>query len=209
MNEATATEPNEPSEPKNETTGLFQLSPDQLEQQLENSELQFLLDQYGPKTRQASSRAASKLMTDKRIFRGQATLLSTKEWLPDDLVDYALSIIQGEKNDVSISNSRIKRPFVAEEDLLIRLWCLRETLLQIGFDVGIVGSTLQFLAEEPHLVNLDIHPWGISEALEHLAVHCDLKALPPYTRGSVKSSNSSEPSSRPSTYVHFLPRPHR
>ncbi|KAI9661250.1 MAG: hypothetical protein M1821_009577 [Bathelium mastoideum] len=190
---------NERKSTKDESQDLHQLSPEELEQQLERSELQLLVDKNASKIRQTSSRAATKLITDKRLLRGQAVSLWTKDWLPDHLVQSILQLIQEEEGDTQPSRDRFKKPLISEEDLMLKLWCLRGTLIQSGFSTAEVEDTLEYLAKESGTINLDAQPWGISDALERLAIQCDNQILPPYNLDLSKSSQTSESPSRSET----------
>ena len=57
---------------------LQDLSPEELELQLENSSLQILVDTYRKKTEKDAFRQASRLQTERRVLRSQAEHLSTR-----------------------------------------------------------------------------------------------------------------------------------
>ncbi|KAL9095415.1 MAG: hypothetical protein Q9165_002286 [Trypethelium subeluteriae] len=187
-------------EGKDAPADLHQLSPEDLELQLENSELQLLVDRHSSKVRQHSSRTASKLLTDKRVLRGQAVYLSARDWLPDDLINDAMDIIREEERSAhDLSSRQAKGPGIAEEDLVVKLWSLRETLLQAGFDLPEVGSALKSLVNNPAAVDADGTLWGLAEALDYFAIHSDVASLPSYSQELNRSSNVSLAPSRSDT----------
>ncbi|KAL9070151.1 MAG: hypothetical protein Q9157_005921 [Trypethelium eluteriae] len=183
-------------EGKDAPADLHQLSPEELELQLENSELQLLVEKHGSKVRQHSSRTASKLVTDKRVLRGQAVYLSARDWLPDDLINDVINIIKEEEQGAhGLSNRQSRGPTLAEEDFVVKLWSLRETLLQAGFDLNEVGSALKSLVNNSAAVDADGTLWGLSEALDYLAIHNGTECLPIYSQELTRSSNPSQISS--------------
>ena len=193
---------NRRQETKNTPTDLHHLSPEELEQQLEQSELQFLTEKHGSKTRQNSSRSVSKLLTDKRVLRHQATFLFTRDWLPDALLGEMLQTIQEEEHETQYwGDRRSKDSSLAEEDFMVKLWSLRETLLQAGFHLEDIERTLKLLVNSPSSGGSDAQLWGLTEAFERLAIHCDDDALPSYAQELTKQSDGSRSSSWPGEHV--------
>ncbi|EIT77434.1 P-loop containing nucleoside triphosphate hydrolase protein [Aspergillus flavus] len=183
--------PAESSRPAAETQdapSLQDYSPEELERHLEDAELQILVEKYASKCKNDAVRQVSKLETERRILRQQAFSLSLLEWFPAEVLDSILKFAETEEHELSPSSVRdsntVKKPG-SEEDLYMKLWALRETLLKLGFPEEKVEDSLKHLlhyfsgnfatANRDMVCNLD-------EALDWLAMHCNPKELPSYTQ---------------------------
>lgn len=166
-------------------SGTEHLSPEEFEKQLEESELQLLVERHGQKTKRDAQRQRTRLETDRRLLRGQADSVNSIKWLPQDLMDQILHLIKAESRFAvsslsSESTSHGKMP--SEEDMIARLWTLRQTLTAVDFPEQRVESVVKHI--------LDISPtissaakdlvWGLEEALEWLARECEADELPVY-----------------------------
>ncbi|AEO59389.1 hypothetical protein MYCTH_2307634 [Thermothelomyces thermophilus ATCC 42464] len=211
-----------PTAPRNtstETGGKAQekqLSPEEFERQLEESELQLLVDKYAQKVRKDAQRQKTRLETDRRLLRGSAEPISAKKWLPQELMDHILDLIQAEGRFAasSVSSEGAASRLPPEEDLIIRLWTLQETLQILGFPEQRIQPALQFV--------LDIAPnipynsrsesiWGLEEVLDWFARECSKEELPDYSgRKTGAKSQADTPvdsPSRPGTPFEIDPRP--
>lgn len=163
-----------------------QLSPEEFERQLEESALQLLVEKYAQKVRKDSQRQKTRLETDRRLLRGAAETLNIKKWLPQELMDHILGLIQAEGRFAasSVSSEGATSRLPPEEDLIIRLWTLQETLENSGFPEDRIQPALQFV--------LDIAPnipynsrseliWGLEEVLDWFARECSKEELPDYS----------------------------
>lgn len=196
--ESKSTPQNEPQPPAPEvlSTGagapqadpsLQNLSPEELEKHLEEAELQILVDKFAAKCRSDATRQASKLDTERRVFRQQSVSLSLLEWLPSELQDKILEIADAEEHDYLTANGRNANPKQtgSEEDLYVKLWTLKETLLKLGFSDSRTEEALKHI-----LTYFDGNPasasrevvWNLDESLEWLAMHSEKKDLPSYTQ---------------------------
>lgn len=161
------------------------LSPEEFEKQLEESELQLLVEKHSQKIKRDAQRQRTRLDTDRRLLRGQADLVNAPKWLPSDMVGYILDLIKAETrfSASNVSSEHVgtgKLP--SEEDMIVRLWTLRQTLAAAGFPEVRVETALKHI--------LDIAPnvssafkdsiWGLDEALDWLARECSLDELPSY-----------------------------
>lgn len=161
------------------------LSPEEFERQLEESELQLFVEKYSQKVKRDAQRQCSRLETDRRLLRSQAENINTPKWLPRELMDHVLDLIKAESRFYASSLSSEnagpgKMP--SEEDLVSRIWTLRQALSGAAFSESVVESTIQHI--------LDIAPnissaprdyiWGLEEALEWLARETPLEELPAY-----------------------------
>ncbi|QPG98163.1 hypothetical protein C2857_007324 [Epichloe festucae Fl1] len=161
------------------------LSPEEFERQLEESELQLLVEKHSQKIKRDAQRQRTRLDTDRRLLRGQADLVNAPKWLPSDMVGHILDLIKAETrfSASNVSSEHVgtgKLP--SEEDMIVRLWTLRQTLAAAGFPEVRVDTALKHI--------LDIAPnissapkdsiWGLDEALDWLARECSADELPSY-----------------------------
>ncbi|KAL7785597.1 P-loop containing nucleoside triphosphate hydrolase protein [Trichoderma ceciliae] len=185
------------------------LSPEEFEQQLEESELQLFVEKYSQKVKRDAQRQCSRLETDRRLLRSQAENLNTQKWLPRELMDHILDLIKAESRFYASSLSSEnagpgKMP--SEEDLVSRIWTLQQTLSGAAFSGHIVESAIQHILD----ITPNISPaprdyiWGLEEALEWLARESPLEELPTYGNRSKpilkdSSDTASIPPSRTNT----------
>ncbi|KAL2365476.1 hypothetical protein RJZ56_001602 [Blastomyces dermatitidis] len=173
---------------------LQQLSPDELQKHLEDAELQLLVEKYGVKCKNDSTRQVLKLETEKRILRTQASHLNVADWLSPEILN---EIMEKEKLEIKKSSEQTSRPEMEEaqihtegEELSIKLWTLRQSLKGLGFAQqnidAALKATLQLYFNDP-TASKDI-VWGLDLALEWLGMNCDEKELPVYDKPSSKSS---------------------
>ncbi|KAJ3560120.1 hypothetical protein NPX13_g9418 [Xylaria arbuscula] len=171
------------------------LSPEEFERQLEESELQLLVEKHAQKVKRDAVRQKTRLDTDRRLLRGQAEPLNTRKWLPQELMDQILDLIQAESrfSASSLASDRTineKKP--SEEDLTMRLWTLQQTLASLSFTADKIDAVLQYvldLAPSISSANRD-YIWGLEEALDWLAKSCEREELRDYDSRSVKPLKS-------------------
>ncbi|CAK7220363.1 hypothetical protein SEUCBS140593_004210 [Sporothrix eucalyptigena] len=168
---------------KAETT----LSPEEFEKQLEESELQLLVEKYAQKVRRDAQRQMTRLETDRRILRGQAESVNSKKWLPQDLMDQVLDLIQSESRFAASnvgSEASSSGKLLPEEDLTIKMWTLEQTLETAGFPSAKVESVLKYVLD----ISTQVGPgpkdsiWGLEEAFEWLARESSVEELPDYVK---------------------------
>ncbi|EMR65215.1 putative pre-mrna-splicing factor atp-dependent rna helicase prp22 protein [Eutypa lata UCREL1] len=176
-----------------------ELSAEEFEKQLEESELQLLVEKHAQKVKRDSQRQKSRLETDRRLLRGQAESLNTRKWLPQELMDHILDLIQAEGRFSTTSllpEGSSTGKALSEEDLTIRLWTLEQTLKSASFPEDKVKGVLQYVLEIatniPGMVKDSI--WGLEEALDWLARESTREELRDYDyRGrSVKPQTEKE-----------------
>lgn len=175
------------------------LSPEEYEKHLEEAELQLLVEKYAHKVKRDAQRQAARLETDRRLLRGQAEPLNTKKWLPQELMDHVLDLIQAEGRFAasSVKSDGATSKLLPEEDLTIRLWTLQKTLEAVGFATDKILRVLQYI--------LDITPnlspsnkwdsiWGLEEALDWFARESSKDELPDYQGRDKKSQPGKDTS---------------
>ncbi|KAL1640105.1 hypothetical protein SLS58_007219 [Diplodia intermedia] len=176
---------------------LHQLSPEELELQLERNELQLLVEKHAPKVRKESSRHISRIQTDRRVLRAQAQYLPTREWLPQELTAQILDLIKDEINgDFSAPEHKHSIRSLSEEDAVLRLWTLNQTLVDMGFSKERVRQMLLLICRNPPPLDANTPMWGLQECLDWFAVNCPPDELPPYESQALPPAIDTSSSSR-------------
>lgn len=179
--------PNEPDKAPSTADKKEELTPEEFEKHLEESELQILVEKYAQKTRRDAQRQKQRLETDRRLLRGQAESINAKKWLPQELMDQILDLIRVEGRSAAYnttSEGANTGKALSEEDLTMRLWTLQQTLRISGFPEEKVQGALQFVldisANIPGFSKDSI--WGLDEAMDWLARECSVDDLPDYEK---------------------------
>lgn len=177
------------------------LSPEEFEKQLEESELQLLVEKHAQKTKRDAQRQRSRLETDRRLLRGQADSINSVKWLPQDLMEHILDLIQAENRFSASSlssDSAGAGKMPPEEETIARLWTLQQALSAAEFPEERVRAVIKYILDIAP--NVSASPkdsiWGLEEALDWLARECSIDELPPY-------ENRSRPIPKSTTGSHF------
>ncbi|KAH0543279.1 hypothetical protein FGG08_002342 [Glutinoglossum americanum] len=169
---------------------LHELTPGDLEEQLEESELQVLVEKHASNCKRQSTRQASKLQRDLRLLRMPAEPMNVRKWLSPELMEQILCLVS---QDIRNGNFRpepgsipkLKEPM--QEDLVAKLWTLKLSLLALSFPEQNVKEALQQVLENVSVTG-DLTPaskeniWGLPQALDWLALTCERSELPDYDR---------------------------
>jgi len=172
--------------PAQNTLTAKALSPEEFEKQLEESELQLLVEKYGQTVRRLAQRQKSRLETDRRILRNGADTVNPKKWLPTELMDQILELIQAENRFAAsgiVSDGATSR-LPPEEDLIIKLWTLQLTLQAAGMPSNRIQPALQYVLDIAPNISLNVKGesiWGLEEVLDWFARECSLEELPDYS----------------------------
>ncbi|EPE07952.1 helicase associated domain-containing protein [Ophiostoma piceae UAMH 11346] len=178
-------------------TAEANLTPEEFEKQLEESELQLLVEKYAQKVRRDAQRQITRLETDRRLLRGQAESVNPKKWLPQDLMDQVLDLIQSESRFAASNVGSESSPgskLLPEEDLTIKMWTLEQTLESARFSEAKVQSVLKYVLD----ISTQVGPgpkdsiWGLEEALEWLARESSLEELPDYVKRSTQAGTAND-----------------
>lgn len=159
---------------------FHELSPEELEIRLNESELQSLVDKYAAKSQREATRYINKLQTDCRLLRAQAQTLSVRSLVPESAVTKILQLALLEVEDSAAGDEPHVRKALQEEETTGKLWTLQRVLLGIGFKGEQTEAALKFVlhsspsAEEVGLV------WGLDEALDWLVLKYPEEELPVY-----------------------------
>ena len=167
---------------------LHQLTPEELESQLEDSGLQILVESHGVKTKKDASRQVSRLQTEKRLLRSQADHLGIRQWLPPEIMQIIMNLLQTQEN----SNGHLKASLysnnantdVCEDNLLIKLWALKRVLPMLEFPEQKTDMALHHLlttmrkSGPQNLASSKEPVWGLDECLAWLALNSEPVDLP-------------------------------
>ena len=168
---------------------LHELSPEEFEKRLEESELQTLVEQHALKTKRESARQVTRLQTERRLLRGQAEHLNLRHWLTPEVIEEITELIR--RGD-GAGGSRLDPdypPKVAtanEEESSVRLWMLQQTLQRLGIPEDRVQQVIQSLTDRTGTYALSLKGagkdmvCGLEESLDWLALSCDQEDLPSY-----------------------------
>ncbi|KAG9525647.1 ATP-dependent RNA helicase A, partial [Aureobasidium melanogenum] len=184
---------------------LHELSPEELEARLELSELQSFIEQQGPKVRKESARQVTRLKTDRRVLRGQADLLNIREWLPEELMQQIIDLALDETSSTSAQSSAPTNKRLSQDELLSKVWQLSITLADLDVDEDQVRKVLQHILVSPPSEENGGLIWGLSEALDWLALHSepgqllDYDAIKPKPQVSNIQFDEDNDSSEPAT----------
>lgn len=164
-----------------------ELTPEEFEAQLEEEELQLWVNKHAQKTRRDAQRQKQRLETDRRVLRSAAESVNAKKWLPTELMDHILDLIQAEGRFAASSTNSEGAPgtrMLSEEDLTIKLWTLQQTLRAAGFPEDKVQGALQFVLDiSTNITGIAKDSiWGLDEALDWLARECLIEELPDYDK---------------------------
>lgn len=174
---------------------LHELSPDELEQRLEESELQLTVEKHGAKSQRDALRHVSKFQTDCRLLRGQSQSLATRQLVPEKTLLRALELAA---EDIAatgpVADEHQARRLLQEEDIIVRLWTLQKALLLLGFPETHVDDVLKHILRYPP-ADSNATIWGLDESLDWLVLSISEDDLPDYDSqtGKVKGFVRPEP----------------
>ena len=183
--------------PQKADPGYTNLTPEELEAQLEESELQMIVEKHAERIKKDNMRQISRLQTEKRLLRSQAERLSLSNWLPDELVDLILSHPTASRQELQVIHENKKSPLSSEE-LSIKLWGLSKTLEGLGIPAKHVQDTIQHLAQQELSGMCRVNEtsketqWGLDDAFDCLAGYASYEDLPDYETSVVRSQKLPE-----------------
>ena len=163
---------------------LSTLTPEQLEAQFEEEDLQLFVEKHGAKVKKDSSRTISRLLTERRLARNQAETLSLGKWLSEDVARSLAD--RARETYISAASSSRAQPTLNGDELVAKLWALKQTLGGLGFSQERSVEALVHIAQRSPLVDQATSEesrdglWGLSVALDWLGLSCDESELPRY-----------------------------
>lgn len=172
---------------------LHELNPEELEAQLEASELQQFVEKHGAKVKKETARQVTRLTTDRRLLRGQADFLSVREWLPEELMQQILDLTLADLKHESNTEKKSISP--TGDDLVAKVWQLRQCLIDLAIPLERVNEVVGWIISEPPAESYAGLAWGLDECLEWLALHCQVGELDDYDfqRQRIVAASSDEP----------------
>ena len=177
---------------------LKDLSPEELEERLEQSELQQIVDQYAAKVRRDATRQVTRLETEKRLLRGQSEPLSTTSWIPYELVQRILDMLETSTAENFSSLPKSSKPAPSREGLLVNIWVLQLVLQELKLPEATINGAIQRVlsssGQSPDDGSGSI--WGLGTVLEWLAINCSDEEFAEYDfqRQSLPSDGSDDES---------------
>ncbi|KAL9618189.1 MAG: hypothetical protein Q9160_007085 [Pyrenula sp. 1 TL-2023] len=177
------------------------MSPEQLEEHLEQSELQAALAAHGQRIKLEASKAAARLQTERRVLRSQASVLDTGKWLAPELKLHVMNLARHEDFARSTGHPKVIEKALehlsAEMAMCMRLWRLRRTLtqLKLPYAPAALQNALSFnCADNESKISSKETLWGLDEALAYMALHSEDSAMPPYdTTPTADGKKASSP----------------
>lgn len=191
----------EVSSSKEPEKALCELTPEELESQLEQSSLQLLVESHGEKTKKEVSRQVSRLQTERRLLRSQAEYLGIRQWLPPEIMQIITDLLQAEE----VASGHLQAIFdgnkpatdLSEDEILIKLWTLKRLLPLLGFPEQKTDLALRYLLKAMNksgsqsLSRGKESMWGLDECLAWLALVSEPADLPRFDSREGQSHNSA------------------
>ncbi|KAF2101998.1 ATP dependent RNA helicase-like protein [Rhizodiscina lignyota] len=172
---------------------LHELSPEEMERQLERDELQLQVEQNGVKVRREAARQVSRALTDCRVLRSQAQSLNVKDWLSYPVIQQILALAKEDsQHDPQITSQGNEDAFT-EDEMTIKLWTLREALSGFGIAYEHVDSALKTAMQKRLNYGDGPYLWGFPQSLEFLALISGNDILPAFDRQKVAVSQTQTP----------------
>ena len=167
---------------------LHELSPEELEARLDESELQGLVDKFAAKSQRDASRQVGKLQAECRILRAQAQPLATRPLLSDLAIKQILDLAAKDLEERAVRVDQLSlRRALQEEEAIGRLWTLQRTLLGLGFHEQQIHAALRHVLKLSTISEDSGSVWGLEEAMDWLAVKYPAEELPSYDTTTGKS----------------------
>lgn len=166
---------------------FHELSPEELDARLEESELQGLVDKFAARSQRDASRQVGKLQAECRILRAQAQPLTTKPLLSDLAIKQILDLAAKDVEERTVRVDELSpRKALQEEEAIGRLWTLQRTLLALGFHQEQIHAALRYVLKLS-VINEDSGSiWGLEEVMEWLVVKYAAEELPSYDTATGK-----------------------
>ncbi|TLD18362.1 putative helicase [Venturia nashicola] len=159
----------------------YQQTPEELEEQLERDDLQMIVEKNAQKVRRDAHRLDTKVRTDCRVLRGQAQRITFNPWLPEELMQQVLELVQKETSESgSVAKQTSLSRSMSEDDTVMKCWTLFEALQDLGFPDDRIKLVIAKLLKNPPGVESASYLWGFRESLDMFAVELEEAQLPTY-----------------------------
>ena len=171
-----------------ETSSIPGMTPNQLEQHLEDAELQDIVEKFAERSKREASRQMARLETERRTLRAQAMHLHVDDWLTEELVEEVFKLHHIDELAGTFRMPQNDKE-LQQDDLLVKLWTLQQVLklLHVPHAERVLKHVVSHRSDRT-LSSKD-YIWGLEESLDWLALYAKQEELPSY--------QPSMPSSRP------------
>jgi ATP-dependent RNA helicase DHX29 len=173
-----------PGEVSSQAPNIEDMTPEELEAHLENSQLEALLDKYAVKAIANASRQVARLENERRQLRQQARTLSTYSWLPDETIHELSEMVTEHTTLLSLTAG--SEPSIAnEEELAVDLWTLERVLqsLNLPRTSEVLARVVELAIMGQLTTAVDSLP-GMIEALQWYASNTEPLELPNYEQNA-------------------------
>lgn len=169
------------------------MTPAELEQHLEQSELQYFVDAHAARVKSDAVRQLTKLENERRQLRQLADRASLSE-LTEDLREEILSTASPLLSRVAVDDrTRAIKLATDEDDLLLKLWTLREVLMRLQMpSVDDALAHVLTLFHQGNASSADDYLPGLKGILMWYAYTQSSTELPDYETGKVKNAKNDE-----------------
>lgn len=177
------------TEAQHKEVAIHDMSGEELERHLEEGELRDIVEQHAVKIKNDASRQVLRLQNERRQLRQQAeraSLAGLDEELIDRILDDNLSVPR--ERVLHTKPKTLIRPDA--EDLVLRLWALREILLQLEMPYlnDALSHVADVLSRQGFETNDDLP--GLYEVFLWYASHVPESELPNYETGKLPSPHA-------------------
>ena len=167
------------AQPPQETSSIPGMTPDQLEEHLEDAELQNIVEKFAERSKREASRQMARLETERRTLRAHAMPLETDDWLTEALVE---EVFKMHHSDELAGPFRMPQndKELQQDDLLVKLWTLQQVLklLHVPHAERVLKHVVSHRSDRT-LSSKD-YIWGLEESLDWLALYAKHEKLPSY-----------------------------
>jgi len=176
--------PSQHTVPAREAT-IEEMSPEELEAHLEESELQLIVEQHAARVKNDASRQASRLQSERRQLRAQADPASIMEW-SDQLINQICTDLPLQSSRKNMNPASARSLGGDETQTLLNLWTLHEVLVELKMPSiqDALAHVLSGWLETQAIVTAESIT-GLSEALEWYAGNKKSDDLPTYDTGEI------------------------
>ena len=159
---------------------LHELSPEELEAHLEESDLQAFLEKHGEKVKRDASRQVARLKTERRLLRAQAQPLRTRPWLQSEIITQVQDHISEESvlfRSSFNTPSSASPPPPSNGDILLQVWRVFLILSELGFSLHDTEEAVNHLLKRNYFYTNNKSPKIAKDGVRGLDESLDLLAL--------------------------------
>ena len=167
----------------NDPKGISTLTPQQLEEHLEDAELENLVAKYAEKSKRDALRQVIRLETERRTLRAQAIPLETGGWLSQTLMNEVLDLQKSGLTTKFRSSLSSIDVTASSDEVLIKTWTLQQVLrsLQMPLETEVLRYASRAVSDST--ASHRDYIWGLDESLEWLSLNAVVEGLPSLSSG--------------------------